>query len=244
MHLQDLWPSPLAENAFPSQEIQLWSVSLATVVAHLQDVQPHLSTTEVERAQRYHFAADRARFIVGRGLLRMIVGHYLGIKPAEVGFCYNTYGKPALALEDGERGLQFNLSHAGDRLLYAFAWQRAVGVDVERIRANIEYEVIAVRFFSPQERAALAAVPAKLRLAAFFDGWTRKEAYLKAQGAGLSLPLDSFDVTITPGEPAALIATRPNAAEAGRWSMQALDVGDEYRAALVAEGQDWTVTWV
>jgi 4'-phosphopantetheinyl transferase len=224
-------------------EVQLWLRSLDQLMGRRDELLRTLDGNELARANRYHFPQDRERFIVGRGLLRLLVGRYLGLEPAAVAFCYNAYGKPALAAELGQTGLQFNLSHAGDKLIFAFTRQRAVGVDIERVRANLNYEEIAMRFFSPAEQVALATLPTALRLEAFFDGWTRKEAYLKAQGQGLALPLDSFDVTITPGEPARLLATRPDAAEAGRWSMRALAVNNEYSAALVAAGQDWTVTW-
>jgi 4'-phosphopantetheinyl transferase len=116
---------------------------------------------------------------------------------------------------------------------------RAIGVDVEKVRSDLEADRIAARFFSPSERRALQSVPEHLRLGAFFDCWTRKEAYIKAIGGGLSLPLDQFDVSFRPGDPARLLATRPEPAEAGRWAIRALDMGADYRAAVAVEGADW-----
>ncbi len=151
-------------------------------------------------------------------------------------FAYTTYGKPLLADETGASGLRFNLTHSHGLALLAVTRGREIGVDVERIRDNLEGEKLAERFFSPREVAALRSLPPELRREAFFHCWTRKEAYIKAVGKGLSLPLDQFDVTLHPGEPAALLATRHDSEEAQRWSMRSLAPGEGYVGALARRG--------
>jgi 4'-phosphopantetheinyl transferase len=196
-----------------------------------------LSADERERVRRFYFERDRTRWRVERACLRMLLGGYLGVPPGTLSFGYGRFGKPHL--NGLETPLQFNASHSGHILLIAIMLDRAIGIDVERIRSNLSVLDIAERFFSPLERAALAALPETLRTNAFFDCWTRKEAYIKARGEGLSLPLNGFDVSFLPGEPAQLLATRPDAAEASRWRLRELDVADGYKAALAVEGAQW-----
>ena len=167
----------------------------------------------------------------------MLLGRYLDVPPETLSFDYGLFGKPRLT--GLKTPMQFNASHSGDILLIAITLDRAVGIDVERIRSNLAVLEIAERFFSPLERGALAALPDALRIDAFFDCWTRKEAYIKARGKGLSLPLNGFDVAFVPSEPAKLLATRPDAAEACRWRLCELDIADGYKAALAVEGEQW-----
>jgi 4'-phosphopantetheinyl transferase len=129
--------------------------------------------------------------------------------------------------------------NSGDWILIALSLGRTLGVDVERKKEDMATEEIAARFFSPIECSALAALPAAMRCEAFFSCWTRKEAYLKARGDGLSLPLDQFDVAFVPGAEPRLIETRHDPAEAHRWTLNALQVGRDYAAALAVEGADW-----
>ena len=170
-----------------------------------------------------------------------LLGRYLDLEPHRLRFDYTPQGKPSLAGDSTQRALQFNVSHSGEILLIAVADERALGVDVEQIRRDIEAEAIAMRFFSPRERQALAELPVTVQVDAFFDCWTRKEAYIKARGDGLSLPLDEFDVSFVPGETARLLATRPDPADRDRWSLTALDVAQGYKAALAAEGAGWAL---
>ena len=166
-----------------------------------------------------------------------------GRTPAELQFERGGSGKPRLIAETDGNRLQFNVSHSGDLILIAVTIARAVGIDVEQIRPGTVAEQVA-RSFSSRERDALAGLRPPLLQDAFFACWTRKEAYIKARGDGLSLPLDSFDVAVLPGDRAQLIATRPDATEAKRWTLRDLDVGPGYKAALAVEGSDWRLkTW-
>jgi 4'-phosphopantetheinyl transferase len=172
-------------------------------------------------------------------VLRDILGRYLEVPPCELIFRYSAYGKPALVADVEDGRVRFNVSHSHEMALFAVTCDREVGVDIEFLGREIRGEEIAERFFSPRERATLRALPQEVKHQAFFNCWTRKEAYIKAHGEGLSLPLDQFDVSLAPGEPAALLATRGDAREAWRWSLQALTPGMGYIAALAVEGQSW-----
>ena len=233
------WQTPPAVLTLSSQDVHVWRISLEPDAEHVWCLRQLLAADETARADRFHFAKDRRHFIVARGALRVILGRYLGLDPRHLAFSYSAYGKPALATAPAGDWLRFNISHSHELALCAMTRGREVGIDIEHIRANVSSEAIAERYFSPREVAALRALPADLRRAAFFTCWTRKEAYIKARGEGLSFPLDRFDVSLTPGEPAALLRTLGDPHEASRWTLQALAPGPGYIAALAVEGRDW-----
>ena len=226
-----LWsPAPKVLD-LESHQVDVWRVFLSLPVATVKSIESHLSTEESQRADHFHFPADRDRYIAAHGCLRDILARYLRCEPSQLEFIVNGYGKPAL----NEHNLEFNLSHSGEIALVGVTRGRKVGVDVEHIRSDIEIESISSRFFSPNEVAELSTLPPEQRMMAFFNCWTRKEAYIKAHGLGLSLPLDSFDVSLTPNEPAVLRATRPDPTLAARWLFESLEVDPEYAAAVVVE---------
>jgi 4'-phosphopantetheinyl transferase len=220
-------------------EIHVWRASLDRAASYVRDLEQTLAADERERAERFYFQIDREHFTVARGLLRAILGRYLNRPAEQLRFCYDSYGKPSLAEAYGGDWLRFNLSHARGLALYAVTRERALGVDLEYLRADFASDGIARRFFSASEVAALRALPPHQKLEAFFNCWTRKEAYIKARGEGLSFPLDQFDVSLAPGEPAALLSTSGNPQEASRWSLEALTPAPGYVAALCVEGQGW-----
>ncbi len=167
------------------------------------------------------------------------MGRYAGREPSAIAFRYGGWGKPGLdEARDGD-GLQFNLSHSGDLALLAVARGRRLGIDVEAVRPMADAGPIAARFFSPRECERFRRLPESEQLAAFFRCWTRKEAYMKATGAGMSMPLDQFDVTLSPGEPPALLRVEGLPDEPSRWSYRDLDPGPGYLAALAVEGTGW-----
>jgi 4'-phosphopantetheinyl transferase len=236
------WLPPPADLSLPDGEVHVWRASLDLSASRVLRLRRALTADELRRVARFHFQEGRDRFIVARGLLRTILGRYLGLEPGRLRFSYGPFGRPALVPPSGLPGqwaLDFNLSHSGDLALFAFARGRKVGVDVERISGDLDWEPMAERFFSPRESAVLRALPPGVRREAFFTCWTRKEAFVKARGEGLSLPLDRFDVSVVPGEPAALLATQDDSEEASRWTLRDLSPGPGYAAALVAEGHDW-----
>jgi 4'-phosphopantetheinyl transferase len=222
--------------------VHVWRTVLDVPEAQVRSLWYTLTADECQRAERYVFAKDRTHFVVARGLLRMLLGRYLGQDPPQLRFIYGPHGKPALATDLDGGTLRFNVSHSHGLALYAITRGRTVGVDVERIRPEVAQERIAERFFSPREVTLLRALPAPLQAAAFFACWTRKEAYIKATGEGLALPLDQFDVSLLPGEPAALLRTAWDPQEATRWALQDLAPAPDYRAAVAVAGHDWRLT--
>lgn len=219
-------------------EVHVWRFELDVDGAVLNELWESLSADERERANRFYFEKDRAHYVAARGRLREILGRYVGTAPGLLRFSYDRYGKPSLVGETGGGGrLCFNVSHSRGVALYALTRGREVGVDVEFVREDFASLEIAESFFSRREVAALRAVGPGARASAFFDCWTRKEAYIKARGEGLSHPLHLFTVSLGPGEPAALLCTEDDAEEAARWSMVELFPGEGYRAALAVRGE-------
>ena len=220
-----------------SAAVHVWRASLDEGVSQIDGFESALALDERSRASRFHFRRDRERFIVAHGILRNILGRYLGRAPESLSFSYSAYGKPALVCE-GHQAIGFNLSHSHGTALYVVTRYREIGVDLELIRDGLEVEQIAERFFSRAEISALCALPEQLRRRAFFLCWTRKEAYIKARGEGLSLPLDQFEVSLVPGEPAALMSSQPHSNEAFRWTLRELFPAADYAAALAIAGRD------
>ena len=244
MDSQTPWDAPPADYSLPDHEVHVWRAGLDWSAASIAELKGILSPDERARAERFHFEIDHRRHVVGRGVLRLVLARCLGAAPNELRFEYGARGKPGLAAEFAQTRLQVNVSHSGKLVLVAVMVGRALGVDVEHIRHDLEVEAIAERFFSARENAALATLAAHARRDAFYVCWTRKEAYIKAVGDGLALPLDQFEVAFLPAEPARLVATRPDPAEADRWSLCDLEVGPDYRAALAVEGAGWRLeTW-
>lgn len=193
-----------------------------------------LKPEELERAARFHFARDRNRFLAARARLRILLGRYLGVAPSAVRFQYGSRGKPGLAGHGGN--LPFNLAHSGALALVGVTRDRNIGVDVEFLRPGPPREKIAERFFSVREVAALRSLPAAEQVRAFYNCWTRKEAFLKATGEGLPFGLDRFSVSLVPGEPAALLEVPFGQGEAARWSLRHLEPAPGYIGAVAVEG--------
>lgn len=227
------WASPPAVLDLTSHQVDVWRARLDLPIDALDQLEAILSGDEKQRAARFHFQPDRERFIAAHGCLRDILTRYLHCGPDQLRFSTNPHGKPALR----DRKLEFNLTHSGDFALVAVTQERKVGVDIERMRQGISSQVIARQYFSRSEVSELLALPSEQWETGFFNCWTRKEAYIKAQGLGLSLPLESFDVSLAPDEPAILQATRPDPGEAAHWTLLSLEVDSAYAAALAVEGQ-------
>jgi 4'-phosphopantetheinyl transferase len=236
------WLEPPERLILGSGAVHVWRVSLDQSSSELALFQNTLDYDERSRADRFYFRRDRERFIVARGVLRALLCRYLDRSPKSLSFSYSAHGKPALASESGADAIRFNLSHSHGTALYALTRGRELGVDLEFIRCDLEAEQIAERFFSHSEIVALRSLPLAVRKYAFFLCWTRKEAYIKARGEGLSMPLDQFDVSLIPGEPAALLSTKPDSDEARRWCLHNLSPAPGYAAALATKGRDWTLS--
>lgn len=228
-------------KALGAGTVHVWRVRLDTA-ARLADTESQLSHDELHRASRFHFDRDRERYVRSHVALRTILSEYAGDPGSHLAFEAGPFGKPALAsVGSASRKLEFNLSHSGDWALIAVAAQ-SVGVDVERWDAAVECLELAEHYFSHAERLALRSlVTGEALTRGFFQAWSRKEAYLKATGMGISDGLHHFDVSLHPDEPAALLADRNDPAARDRWSMASVDVGAGYSAAVVVEGPMVTV---
>ena len=238
-------------------EVQVWRADLDAFAFREGSAGRFLSQDERDRASRFHFARDRRRFMAGREILRLLLSAYLDLEPGNLSFRYSAHGKPELDSARLESRLAFNVSHSGPAALFAFVRDHKVGVDVEQLRTDLATYEIAEQFFSQAEQAALKQIPQHLQHQAFFACWTRKEAFVKAKGEGLSLPLDQFDVSLTPAQPAEILGTRPDTEERHRWSLWSLDVDPGHAAALAVDGngmhltlcfaaetEDWPGSWL
>lgn len=230
------WSPPPKVLSLNRSEIHVWRITLDQSVQQEQKLLNTLARDERERADRFAFLKDRRHYIVARGFLRFLLGNYLDAKAEQLEFSYGAYGKPAVAGKHRTSGLHFNLSHSHGVAVYALAYDREIGIDVERVRADFASAEIARRFFSRLEVESFLALRSEEQLSAFFRCWTRKEAYIKATGRGLSQPLDEFDVTLAPGVPAALLRTEADERPSSSWVLSDLQVGSDYAAALAVEG--------
>ncbi|MCM3900566.1 MAG: 4'-phosphopantetheinyl transferase superfamily protein [Pyrinomonadaceae bacterium] len=228
------WSNPPDELQLEHDAIHVWQASLDCDIGTVQRLEASLAPDEKSRAARYAFKRDRDHFIAARGILRTILGAYMHRTVNDLHFTYGPEGKPSLQSIRGEPSIRFNLSHSHSLAVYAFSNCREVGIDVEAIRSDIAESDIAERVFSPRELAELQALAPELQNTGFFLGWTRKEAYIKARGSGMGIPLDSFDVSLTPGQPEVLCS-----ADSSRWKVLSIQPAPGYVGAVVGEGTDW-----
>lgn len=240
MNIIDLSVRTSANLSLPPDEVQLWRADLDALRADESRWQALLSADESNRASRFHFVPDRQRFVTGRAVLRTILAGYLYADPKQINFVYSKNEKPSLGLPHSDSNIRFNVSHSVGIALFAFSRGREVGVDVEQIRLTSDLDAISRRFFSVYEQQQLASLSPGERAAAFFRGWTRKEAFIKATGKGLSFPLSQFDVSLEAlNGGSALLQTRPDTSEAALWHLQEVAAGPDYSAALCVRGRDW-----
>ena len=224
-------------------EVHIWGVSLHQSSPCLEMLSQFLSQEERTRTERFHFDRDRRRFIVSQGYLRILLGRYLDMRPKQIEFFRGARGKPDLktskTVHPEAAKLRFNLSHSHELAVYAVTKGREIGIDIEHIRPVSDAANIVKRFFSSQEQAAFFSLSEEQQIEAFFNCWTRKEAFIKAIGEGLFHPLDQFSVSLKPGEPARLLHIGPEPHEKHRWLLRAFVPASGYVAAVVAEGQSW-----
>jgi 4'-phosphopantetheinyl transferase len=219
-----------------NESVHVWAITVDAHLTRVQSLETLLVPAERTQATRFRSDLARARAVVGRAMLRVVLGGYLDADPASLRFTHGAYGKPALAAVCNRAGLSFNTSHSGDLILYAVA-RRAVGADVEQIRSDTNLLGLAQRWFSKAEYQALCDLPCELRLKAFYATWTRKEAYLKARGDGLARGLAHFQVSVDPQAPASLLADAREPHAPSKWYLADLSLGPGYAAALTTEGR-------
>ena len=215
-------------------QVHVWRARLGVEDDRLRVCHALLSQEESQRAARYAFDEPRRRFVVARGTLRAILAAYVGAAASDLVFAYGEHGKPRLTTPDTDT--TFNLSHSGDRVLLAIARGRDVGVDVERTQRNVNWEAVSRRFFEGGEQTALFELPEEERRAAFFRCWTRKEAFMKATGRGVTYGLQSFSVNLAPEDPDLLWLETGSPED---WGLADADPDDEHAGAMCAAGRDW-----
>lgn len=230
------WNAPPPSPILSDDEVHVWRFSLERSDRDRYDLFQTLSPDERRRAKRLVKEQKRRHFVAGRGVLRAILGRYLNREPSKIGFRYGFHGKPEL---DSGGDLQFNLSHSGEGALLALTRGRELGIDLERLRRMANFEQLARRYFAAEEVADLASVPPGEREQAFFNCWTRKEAYIKACGDGLAQPLDRFAVSLRPGEPARMRHIAGDVAEATFWTLTELPPWPGYAASLAVRDHSW-----
>ncbi|MFT5999070.1 MAG: 4'-phosphopantetheinyl transferase [Neolewinella sp.] len=227
-------------GAFPTLplagQVHLWRAPLSLSPVHTGHHYELLSPDEKQRAAKFHYSTDRDHFINARGILRSLLGQYLNLPAAAIEFTYSAYGKPDLVTDTP---LSFNVSHAGGYGLFGFTSGAPLGVDLEKTDESIEVERLVTRFFSPTEAAAVLAFPPDDQPAAFFRTWTRKEAFIKAHGGGLSLPLDQFSVTVDLGDSVKIRHIDWAPETVADWSLASFMVREGLPGAMVFGGEFW-----
>jgi len=230
------WQIPQSPSKLTDNDVHLWLAELSISPTYQETITNTLTADEKARADRFVFKKDRDHFIASRGTLRAMLGYYLNVEPAFVRFSYNSYGKPALRDQPASRKLCFNVSHSNGVALYAFAYDCEIGVDLEHIRNGMAETDIPERFFSSGEITALRKLPNEKQNEAFFNCWVRKEAYIKAKGMGLSLPLDQFEVSLANDDPKVGLEIETDSEEANRWQLYHLSPASEFTGALAVSG--------
>jgi 4'-phosphopantetheinyl transferase len=222
------WNPPPGVLTIDEQVVDLWLIQLNDVVRDLDSLSGFLSIDELERAARFKFDKDRQLFVGAHVALRSILSRYLRQNPEQLEFIEGSNGKPHLA-EPSER-IEFNLSHSHRKALLAVALGREIGVDIEYVKRNFQFEEIAERFFTAREVTALRGLPSHLQRQAFFKCWTSKEAFLKAKGTGLSGKLDEVAIIFDSSDQVRINARVPG------WSLTEIPPCVGYEGALVIQG--------
>ena len=234
LQLPAQWPvSPARQPG----TVDVLAARLDVGIEALERLRATLAPAELRRADRFHFPHDRDRFIAGRGLLRTVLARSLGVNARSVQFAYGPHGKPELAGSFSDCGLRFNLAHCESLALLAITHRAKIGVDLERIRILPDMGELVSRFFSPRESTVFQILPPAQQPQAFFNLWTRKEAWLKATGEGISQYLSQVEVTFSPGEMAQLVSLPEHIAPKGQWSLCDLRPMEEFAAAIAVEGE-------
>jgi len=228
------WPSRERPPDLGDAEAHVWVAAVDAVLDNRPGFVSVLSNEERERAGKFLREVDSRRYSAVRALLRHLLGDYIGRDPGKVRFAYNAYGKPELA-DSSERIVNFSVSHSGDLGLFGFVRRCRIGVDIEHIRPDINMQQLAKRWFSKNEFEKLETLPPDQQLDAFFRCWTRKEAYLKGRGEGITHGLDRFEVTLGPSEPVTILHADDDADVSRRWTLEHLTPQPGYLGAAAVD---------
>ena len=223
-------PQPLTDS-----DLHIWRTSLSGSPEKLSYFDSLLSSDEKARSERFYFERDRDRYIFGRGILRTLLGGYLQREPSKITFVYGPHGKPAIESVHSNKSLQFNLAHSNDWAVYAFGWDQPLGIDLEHIRPMPDVDDLAERFFSATESALIHSLTDDQKWETFFTIWTCKEAFLKASGSGLTVPLDQFEVSPKANGGMKIDSVWGNSEPAARWRLEIFRPMIGYQAAIAVE---------
>ncbi|MBU0946671.1 MAG: 4'-phosphopantetheinyl transferase superfamily protein [Proteobacteria bacterium] len=233
MRQDDQWKSASTAGDCTGRDVHVWKMSLLKTDAGFSC--DSLSADEMKRAERFRFDSDRNKFVRTRTTLRGLLSRYTGVAAKELTFSYNEYGKPYLRTPGKNKALFFNVSHSRDIALFAFSRNCELGIDIEYMRDDVQCLKLGQRFFAEQEYQALAKLSGNALIRGFYRCWTRKEAFVKAVGAGLSFPLDSFAVTFEEDDRPQLIWT-DKARFRGTCTLFPVLHDEKYLAALACLG--------
>jgi 4'-phosphopantetheinyl transferase len=238
-HMVPVWNTPPTHLLLPKKDVHIWRAVLDLPSSSLQEFKSKLSADERIKADRFRFERDRNRFIVSSGILKTILGYYIGTEPGEIRFCYENRGKPRLDDAFHDTGIHFNVCHSEGLALYIFTRDHKVGIDIERVRDFPEMVQIIEQFFSVREKMVFRRLPDSKKREAFFNCWTRKEAFIKAIGEGFFYPLNQFDVSFAPDEPSRLLTIEGDSEKVSQWLMGSIKPALGFTAAFAVQSHDW-----
>ncbi|HHP7232211.1 MAG TPA: 4'-phosphopantetheinyl transferase family protein [Xenococcaceae cyanobacterium] len=236
------WQNPATNLVLLHDEIHLWRANLNLPPQQLKQLASSLSEDETARANRFHFSQHRCRFIAARGILRQLLGFYCQTPGDRISFTYNSRGKPQLASDFSQASLEFNLSHSQNLVLYSFNYQQKIGIDLEYLRDNLDYQNIAQRFFAPRELNFITTCPQEQQKLRFYQLWTAKEAYLKATGAGLAGGLETTEINLEQPENIFLSLIKNNQYSASDWTLYNFMPRTNFIATIALFGQKKKLT--
>lgn len=234
----NLWLMPKGPLPLAKDDVHIWRATMDRPDPEVARFRALLSADEKARANRFRFDVHRRRFIVARGILRTLLGRYLNTPATSIQFHKTDHGKPYIRHLLHGSELCFNVSHSHEMALYAFTRDRRVGIDIEYRRNIIDLDSIARHFFAPVEVDTLLSLSPQIRPVAFLNCWTRKEAYIKGLGEGLSHPLHTFTVSLAPGQPARLVSDVGDPSAPQRWQFDAFFADAEYESAIAIEANE------
>jgi 4'-phosphopantetheinyl transferase len=224
------------------EEVHVWCTRVDASTAVVASMEASLSAPERIRAAKFLHNEAQSRYVFSRGLLRNILATYVGARPEDLTFWSNEFGKPFLDEPFASSGIYFNVSHSKNLVVIAVAFERQIGVDVEFVRSISDVDAIAHRCFTESELQLLNGESSS-KISNFFRCWTRKEAFVKAIGKGLSVPLNSFTTSLPGGVTSGRLPPVPEQSPIKLWWITDLDVPPDYRSALVNEGDKPTILY-
>lgn len=237
------WRRTIPRKSIHSKEVHVWRVLPDLTTVQIEDLRKVLSPDELKRAGRFHFEKDQKRFIVARGILRKILAHYLDREPSDIRFEYTHHGKPILASKSGSGTICFNVSHSDEFVLYAVTPDQNIGIDIERIRDDVDMDQITQTFFSQTDIRSLKQTQKNNWPGVFFQYWTRKEAFLKAMGEAISFPKEQFDVSLINGKTLSPVMLSGNNEKSSGWYVKDLFPCRGYAAAIAVENGDSDISF-